>query len=417
MTSNRNIKREAQAIKDQRVLKENEKSFYRLWASTDSPYSWKLRTYMNYKNIPYKRMRIDATAFMETIPQLVGMPVMPVMLAPDDQVMQDTTPIMEFFEQEYTDRSCSPSDPRLQFINVLLEDFADEYFGRFSMHYRWGNEQNRQTVSHRIARALLYGNEDMHPKQVAPMVLQRQEGFDASLGLNSDEIRQSIHQQLLDLLAILDRHFCDHQFLLGDRPSLADFAFYAPLYTHLLQDPYSAEIMECHGARTCNWIDTINEFGDSRGCLGQTEFGQWLNLDEGVPEAIKALLAFSSKTYVPFSTGVAKAIKENPRAKQASALIYGVWTEYGAFAYRAWSLEQVQIRYQALSGDSKAFVEQLLTETHVLPGLMEHGVVHVDLFDGFTPPFIKDGICDARVRNLKEKQRDTGPKWDKTPKV
>ncbi len=409
MTNKGNLKREAQALKDQMVLADDQKGFYRIWAAIDSPYSWKMRTYMNYKGIPYKRMRIDAQSATVTIPKLVGMPIMPVMLAPDDRVLQDTTPIMDFFEREYGDKSCCPTDTRLQFLNVLLEDFGDEYLPRFSMHYRWGNEQNRQTISHRIARSLMYGNENVHPKQMAPMVLQRQTGFDGPLGLNTDEVRTSIDQQLLDLLAILDKHFTDHQFLLGDRPSLADFAIYAHLYTHLLQDPFSAQIMECHGARTINWIDTINEFGDVRGGLGQTEFGEWLDLDEGVPESLKALLEYVSKTYVPFSSGVAKAVQE--KSKQAAAVVYGVPTEYAAFQYRAWSFEQVQLQYQTLSGDHKVFMGELLTQTNVLPQLMENGIVHIDLFDDFTPPFVKDGVCDARVRYLQQKKRKTAPDW------
>jgi len=409
MTNKGNLKREAQALKDQMVLADDQKGFYRIWAAIDSPYSWKMRTYMNYKGIPYKRMRIDAQSATVTIPKLVGMPIMPVILAPDDRVLQDTTPIMEFFEHEYENKSCCPTDTRLQFLNVLLEDFGDEYLPRFSMHYRWGNEQNRQTISHRIARSLMFGNENVHPKQMAPMILQRQTGFDGPLGLNTDEVRTSIDQQLLDLLAILDKHFTDHQFLLGDKPSLADFAIYAHLYTHLLQDPFSAQIMECHGARTINWIDTINEFGDVRGGLGQTEFGEWLDLDEGVPESLKALLEYVSKTYVPFSSGVAKAVQE--KSKQAAAVVYGVPTEYAAFQYRAWSFEQVQLHYQTLSGDNKIFVDELLTQTNVLPQLMENGIVHIDLFDDFTPPFVKDGICDARVRYLQQKKRKTAPAW------
>ncbi len=410
MPSKANLKREAQVLKEQMVLSDGQQDFYRVWAANDSPYSWKLRTYMHYKGIPYKRMSIDMPAINEIVKR-VGMHIMPAVLTPDDQVMQDTTPIMTHFENIYKDNSCSPADERLQFINALLEDFGDEYLPRFSMHYRWGNEQNRQTVSHRIARAICYGSLGMHPKQAAPMVLQRQQGFDKPLGLTGNDVRESLDQQLLDLLGILDKHFTDHQFLLGNRPSLADFAVYAHLYTHILQDPFSAEIIERHGARTVNWIDTINEFGDTRGCIGQQIFGDWIDLDEGVPESLKELLEFVGKTYVPFSTGVAKAITQN--SKTAKANVYGVMAEYGAFGYRAWSLEQVQLGYEKLNGVSKSFIDNLLTETCILPALMESGIVHIDLFDGFTPPFVKNGECDARVRYLNQKKRDTGPAWDK----
>ena len=404
-----NIKREAQQLKDDKRLGLTQENLFRIWATIDSPFSWKLRTYMHYKNIPYKRMNVDLTAIMTDIPNLVGMPIIPVILTPDEQVMQDTTPIMEHFERTYGDKSCTPTDDRLQFINVLLEDFGDEYLPRFSMHYRWGNEQNRQTISHRIARSSAYGNLDVHPKDMAPMVIRRQQGFDVPLGLNSEESRQSLDQQLLDLLNILDVHFTEHQFLLGDRPSLADFAIYAHLYTHLLQDPFSAQIMECNGARTINWIDTINEFGDTRGCIGQTEFGDWLDLDNGIPDSLKALLEFVSKTYVPFSAGIAQALAN--KSKVANADVYGVATEYGAYGYRGWAFEQVQLKYQALKGDTKNYIDDLLTQTSILPALMKNGIVHVDLYDGFTPPFIKNGECDARIRYLKQKNRQTAPEW------
>ena len=63
------------------------------------------------------------------------------------------------------------------------------------------------------------------------------------------------------------------------------------------------------------------------------------------------------------------------------------------------------MRYQALTNDTKAKVDGILLETGILPGLLEDGVLHNGLYDGFTPPFIKDGIPDARIKHLKEKQQ------------
>jgi len=36
---------------------------------------------------------------------------------------------------------------------------------------------------------------------------------------------------------------------------------------------------------------------------------------------------------------------------------------------------------------------------------MENGILHCTLFDGFTPPVINNGIADARIKYLKEKQQ------------
>lgn len=48
-------------------------------------------------------------------------------------------------------------------------------------------------------------------------------------------------------------------------------------------------------------------------------------------------------------------------------------------------------------------MDRVLTEAAVQPALMADGIYHSDLHDGFTPPVIKDGIADARIRHIKSK--------------
>jgi len=398
---NANLKREMAQIETELTLSQEEQGMLRLWCDANSPYSCKLRTYLNYKGIPYKRMRINLNAYMKEIPDRVGMSIMPVVLTANDDVLQDTTPIMTLFEQEYPDNACIPNDQRLAFIMWLLEDFGDEYLTRFSMHYRWGNQLNRSTLSHRLGRNMSYGNMQLHASNVAPMILARQAGFDAPLGLVSDEIRQGLDKQLLELLAILETHFADYQFLLGDRPSLADFAVYGHFQAHLYQDPHSAQILEVHGSRTCNWLDTITEFGDIRGSAGQTEFGDWINLNQLVPESLKGLLTFVGKTYIPFASGAALATSQ--KQKNYVAKVDGLETPFMTFQYRAWSFENVQNEFNDLVPQDKIFVQTLLHQTQVQPAMMANGILHCDLFDGFSPPVIHNATADARVAYLKEK--------------
>ncbi len=400
-TKNANLKREMAQIESELTLSQSEQGMLRLWCDANSPYSCKLRTYLNYKGIPYKRMRINLNAYMKEIPDRVGMSIMPVILTANDDVLQDTTPIMALFEQEYPNNACIPDDQRLAFIMWLLEDFGDEYLTRFSMHCRWGNQLNRSTLSHRLGRNMSYGNMQLHASNVAPMILARQAGFDAPLGLVSDEIRQGLDKQLLELLAILETHFADYQFLLGDRPSLADFAVYGHFQAHLYQDPHSAQILEVHGSRTCNWLDTITEFGDIRGSSGQTEFGDWINLNQLVPESLKALLTFVGKTYIPFASGAALATSQ--KHKNYVAKVDGLETPFMTFQYRAWSFENVQNEFNELVPQDKIFVQTLLHQTQVQPAMMANGILHCDLFDGFSPPVIHNATADARVAYLKEK--------------
>ncbi len=182
---------------------------------------------------------------------------------------------------------------------------------------------------------------------------------------------------------------------------MADFALFGPLKVHLFNDPQSNEIMEVNAPRTCRWLDTISDLGDLRGCAGQTEFGDWINLNNGLPESLEKILGFVSKTYFPFAKACALAGKD--RNKTFSAEVYGVEATFSVHQYRVWSFEQLQLKYQALAGQDKHFIDEVLTASQILPKFMEGEIVHNALYDGFTPPFIKDGIADARAKHLKSK--------------
>ena len=400
-----NLLREQQAHKQSQQLGPGEENHYRIWQNLASPYSYKVMTYMNYKGIPYKRMEANVKVSMEEIPRLVGQTIVPVMLSPQDEVLQDSTPIIEWLEQRFPEKRVTPEDARLAFLMWLLEEFADEYMPRIHMHTRWGNEQNQRAVSHRIGRDLAYAIPDASVSDLADFMLSRQAGFNKHLGL-TDRVRENMDQQVLDLLSILDEHFLHYQFLLGDKPSMADFALYGSLKVHLYSDPNSKETMEVHGPRTCNWIETITELGDTRGCVGQTTFGDWINLNAGVPESLHKLLSFTAKTYIPFAQACAQASKN--KSKTFDAEVYGLTETFSVHQYRVWSFEQLQNRYVQLQGDEKQLIDEALTAAGVLPLMMTDGIVHRDLFDGFTPPVIKDGATDARIRYLLSKGKKAG---------
>lgn len=397
--------REQQAHKKSQQLEPDEENYYRVWQNLGSPYSYKVMTYMNYKGIPYKRLEANAKALVEDIPRLVGQSIVPVMLSPQEEVLQDSTPIIEWLEERFLEKAVIPDDSRLAFLMWLLEEFADEYMPRIHMHTRWGNEQNQQAVSHRIGRGLAYAVPDASVSDLAAFILSRQKGFNKHLGL-TDRVRANMDQQVVDLLTLLDKHFLYYQFLLGDKPSMADFALYGSLKVHLYSDPNSKETMEVHGPRTCDWIETITAFGDTRGCVGQTTFGDWINLDDGIPESLHKLLSFSAKTYIPFAQACAQASKS--KSKKFDAKVYGLTETFSTHQYRVWSFEQLQNRYVQLQGDEKQLVDEALTAAGVLPLMMADGIVHSDLFDGFAPPIIKDGATDARIRYLLNKGEKAG---------
>ena len=208
-----------------------------------------------------------------------------------------------------------------------------------------------------------------------------------------------IHRQI----QILEEHFVHYQFLLGFKPSLADFALYGPLKVHLYEDPQSNEIMELNAPRTCRWLRTIMDFGDTRGCAGQTEFGDWMDLEHSVPASLEKLLVFIAKTYIPLAKACAIAGKD--RSKSFTATVYGEEASFSVHQYRVWSFEQLQGKFLNLRNKDKQFIESVFISTGIQPTFMQGEIIHNALFDGFTPPFIKNGVADARALYLKTKKR------------
>jgi glutathione S-transferase len=395
-----NLVQEQKRHAESKTVGPKQKDHYRLWQSEASPFSYKVAAFMNYKAIPYKKVVANMME-MEWLNNVAGQSIVTVMLSPDDQVMQDSTPMMTFLESEHPAIKTVPNDAKLAFLMWLIEEFSDEYMPRICMYTRWGNEQNRRAISHHIARTLVFASLDTEVKDLAPVFVKRQTGFDVHLGLSGNEVQKSMDEQIDALLSILEEHFKHYQFLLGFRPSMADFALYGVLKVHLYEDPQSREIMETKGPRTCNWLLTIANFGDMRGCAGQAEFGDWVDLEGVVPRSLQALLGFIGQTYIPFAKACAEASLKKSKTFQAE--IFGVNAVFSTHQYRVWSFEQLQLNYDALADIEKTQLGEALAEAQVMPALMENGIFHNGLFDGFTPPFIKDGIPDARIKHIREK--------------
>jgi hypothetical protein len=169
----------------------------------------------------------------------------------------------------------------------------------------------------------------------------------------------------------------------------------------MYEDPASRTVIETKGPRTCNWIETIRDIGDPRGCAGQTQFGDLIDLDLDSFEALEELLGFIGKTYIPLAKAGVRASER--KEKQFEAGVYGFTKTFSNHQYRIWSFEQLQKKYLELSDEAQQSLDALLTKASIQPVMMEGGVYHSTLFDGFTPPIIKDGIADARMMHLKSK--------------
>lgn len=376
---------------------------YGLWEDITSPYSAKLRAYLHYRAIPYARLRATMPAWLEHIPKQVGFPILPVMIHPDGRVLQDSTPMIAFLETEEADHPrAAPEDLGLAFVDRLLEDVADEHLPRLIMHTRWGTEAARQTMGRRLARRLTWGVPDTDLDAATAFVVQRQSGFDQPLALGPEH-REAANAEIVEVLQLLDAHLARFGYLLGDRPSRCDFAFYGPVWAHWFRDPASAPLVEAHGPNVIAWLDDLTDLGDARGGRdGQVRdrMGDHATLEALWP-TLSPLLRYAAETWLPI--GVAFGPVSAARGKRVSVEVRGTTMEMACHHYRAWAFHEVQVDWLGQPEAVRAELTPRLEEVGLLPDLVAHGLHDNGLYAGLTPPVIVDGVGDARVRHRRQK--------------
>src|SRR3546814_7047902 len=79
---------------------------------------------------------------MRRIPAKTGAMVMPVVVTPEGEWLQDTTHIVDVLEQRFPDAPVLPATPRQRIVAELLEMWADEWWIPAAMHYRWSFPEN-----------------------------------------------------------------------------------------------------------------------------------------------------------------------------------------------------------------------------------------------------------------------------------
>jgi len=118
-----------------------------------SYFSGKTRALLQYKNVPFIDHEVDALTLMWRIPKKTGATVMPVVVTPEGEWLQDTKDIAEVIEQRFPQGTTLPETPRQRIAALLIEAWADEWWIPPAMHYRWVYPENYALFEHDASRA------------------------------------------------------------------------------------------------------------------------------------------------------------------------------------------------------------------------------------------------------------------------
>ena len=305
---------------------------YIVIGSEESPYSVKVRSYFRYKGIPHEWR--DRGQAADLFARHARLPLIPLVVTPDDTGIQDSTPIIEAMEAKFPEPSIHPPGPVAAFVSLLLEEFGDEWGNKWMFHMRWAREIDQVTVSRRFAANRAADEIDSAAKAIRERMVPRV-WFVGSNEVTAPQIEQSF----ADVLPLLDAHLASRPYLFGARPSFGDFGLWGQIY-EAGRDPTAGALV----AGVSNVVAWIARMQNPEK-LG--EFEDWEAL---APTLMPILNDQVAGVFLPWDVANADAIADG--ADEFDVTLKGKrWTQKPQ-KYHARSLAVLKAKYAEVAADS-----------------------------------------------------------------
>ena len=309
---------------------------YRIFGSEMSPYSVKVRSYFRFKGIAHQWVA-RGPANDEEFKKYARLPIVPMVVTPDDQGIQDSTPIIEAVEPLFPEPSIHPASLALNFLSALLEEFGDEWGNKLMFHHRWFAPVDQQASALTLAHLNMPGAPPEQIEGLAGMILGRMSTRGHFVG-SSPENASLITGYYKELLDLLQAHLATRKYLFGARPSFGDFGLAAQLYEASV-DPTCGAIMMGRAPDVLAWCHRMME------PRLDGEFETWASLQP----TLAPIIAYVGRYFLPWT-------RANARALEAGDETFSVDLPGGAYVqppqkYHARSLTALRARYEAVKSD------------------------------------------------------------------
>ena len=327
-----------------------------LMGAAGSPYTRKMLALMRYREIPF-RIHWTTGEVPEGFPKpKVGL--LPTYFLPGKdgalEAVTDSTPLIRRFEKTYEGRSVIPSNPVLSFLNELIEDYGDEWLTKAMFHYRWAHEADYKNAGPLL---IYWGSsviDDTAAQGMSDHFTKRQ--IDRLYVVGSNETTAPIIESAYArFIGILDRLLAQKGYVLGARPSSADFAIFGQMTQLGIVEPTSAKITRDMSARVRAWLDRME---DLSGLSPKDD--DWFNVAE-IKDALGPLLTEIGRTYTPVMLANSKAVETGDKTFETS--VDGAMWKQPTFRYQAKTLGWIRESYFDLKSKDQKHVDEILRGT------------------------------------------------------
>ncbi len=315
-----------------------------------SPYSVKVRSYFNYKNIPYEWI-VRGPWNLKESSELAKLPLIPLVVTPSGDVLQDSTPIIDHLESLYPSPSIHPENDSLRFISALIEEYGDEWGNKIMFHFRWWHIDDQNACARVLAHSRVTDDGDIEAQSHSIRErMSKRRYFTGS----SEENAPLIKTYRDNLLAILEEHLRSRRYLFGNSPAFADFGLAPELY-ELASDPTGGGVMKTRSPHTLAWCHRMLE------PHGDGTFQTWAELEP----TLAPLLKNAGDFFLPWSSANLDAVESDDE----SFSVYLAGQEYSQKPqkYHAKSLRVLQKRLTKLNNRDE--LDQILESNNCLKWL------------------------------------------------
>ncbi|NGY03795.1 glutathione S-transferase family protein [Solimonas terrae] len=340
---------------------------YCVYLSDVSYFSGKLEGALRAKRIAYERRTITPAILLDEVLPNTGWMKVPAVRRDDGLWLVDTTPLLRWLDAEHRQRALIPRDPYRAFLSTLIEDYCDEWQWRPAMFWRWAWPDNARYLGARLGAEL--SRDSLQPAWAMGLYFRRRQ---QRIYLRGDGVTRDNFDAIAALypqaLRWLDTLLANRRYLLGERPSLVDIAWFGPMFRHYAQDPRPAALMAEQAPRVWAWVTRVWNSGSE----------DWADapLDDFSNAAWDEIFSDIGAAYLPYLHDNATAAKTGTTHFDGH---YGGirYRRLPTIRYRARCLRTLQLAYAALDAEQRARVDARLAPHDIVRHLQQAGAASV----------------------------------------
>lgn len=328
-------------------------------------YAGKVRGYMNYKKLNYVDKMANAYDLAVTIKSKTGERVVPVVKTKKGEWLQDTTLIIEELERRHPDPTTRVETPLQYMVSLLLECWGDEYWLPVAMHYRWSYEENHDFIRSDLAKNAVPFAARTLGRYLTESFIKRLASAGPVIGFVPE------HHHMLEgwtehTLDLLETHFSRHDYLLGGRPTIADYSLLASFFGHLNRDPAPKRILMPKRPKLTAWVERTHN--------GDRASGDLIDHD-GIPETLMPILQCVFGEFLPMVAAYRDVLLDHiqkndlksgskiPRFLNRASFPMGEHTfQRSVMPYTLWFMQRALDKFHHLPQDDQHKVDSWLDQ-------------------------------------------------------